>query len=194
MDKKYIDTIKKDYVIKEKIRGHELTFFTTWGLFSPKEIDQGTMLLLKTIKLADEKKILDLGCGYGPIGITLAKANPKAQIDMVDSDFVAVQYAEKNVLSNDVKNTNIYLSNMLRDTKEANYDLIVSNIPANVGKELLHIILNDCFEKLTPNGRVVFVTIKGLREFMKRNLKEVFGNYEKLEEARGYTVSMATRN
>jgi 16S rRNA G1207 methylase RsmC len=73
------------------------------------------------------------------------------------------------------------------------FDLIASNIPAKVGKELLTLILHDARSRLNPNGRIYVVTINGLRQFMKRYLTEIFGNYKKLKQGRQYTVAMATR-
>ena len=73
------------------------------------------------------------------------------------------------------------------------FDLIASNIPAKVAKELLSILLYDARVLLKPGGRLYVITINGLREFMKRNLKEVFGNNCKLKQGAHYTVGMAER-
>jgi 16S rRNA G1207 methylase RsmC len=73
------------------------------------------------------------------------------------------------------------------------FDVIASNVPAKVGKELLSLYLHDARARLRPRGRLYLVTVTGLRQFMRRNLEEVFGNYEKLKQGRAYTVAMATR-
>ena len=73
------------------------------------------------------------------------------------------------------------------------FDNIVANLPAQVGKELLYTILSDAKDHLKPGGQLVVVTISGLRMFIKRNLKEVVGNYEKVKQGRGHTVMRAVK-
>jgi len=138
--------------------------------------------------------ILDLGCGYGPIGIALAKDLPDGEIHMVDKDFMAIEYAEKNAAANRTRNCKAYLSNGLAQVpKDARFDIIISNIPAKVGKELLQIIMQDAKRHLKPGGRFYVVTIAGLRTFIKRHFKETFGNYKKLQQSKGYAVAVAER-
>lgn len=71
--------------------------------------------------------------------------------------------------------------------------MIASNVPAKVGKELLALLLHDAHARLRPGGRLYLVTINGLRQYMKRNLTEVFGNYDKLKQGTHYTVALALR-
>lgn len=85
------------FIIETQLLTHQLKFKTTYGMFSYKEIDQGTKLLINSIDVTSAKTILDLGCGYGPIGICLAKENPSADVYLVDRDFIAVEYAEKKL-------------------------------------------------------------------------------------------------
>ena len=187
----------KDPIIKTTLRGHALTFHTTWGLFSPKEIDTGSELLIEAVDLEPYGKtahILDLGCGYGPIGITLAKDAPEGEVHMVDKDFVAIDFANKNAAANRTKNAKAYLSNGFSEVpKDARFDIIISNIPAKVGKELLQIIMKDAHRHLKPGGRFYVVTIAGLRKFMKRHFTETFGNYKKLQQSKGYAVAVAEK-
>jgi len=73
----YLDTLREDITFNVRLRDQELRFRSTWGIFSPREIDEGTRLLLDYIDIAEDADSLDIGCGYGPIGITLAKLAPK---------------------------------------------------------------------------------------------------------------------
>jgi 16S rRNA G1207 methylase RsmC len=77
--------------------------------------------------------------------------------------------------------------------KSLRFDVIASNIPAKVGKEMMSILLQDMQQHLKPGGRVYLVTINGLREYMKRNLKDTFGNFDKLKQGAAYTVSYAEK-
>lgn len=169
-----------------------MSFNTTWGIFSPKKIDAGTEVLLEQIDLPDNATVLDVGCGYGPIGLTLAKESQ--EVHLVDKDFVAVEYSERNAELNGLKNTRSYLSNGFSHVPETmKFDVIISNIPAKVGKDMLNKILDDALFFLNPEGRLYIVTINGLKEFMKRNLKERFGNYKKLKSVNGYACAYATK-
>ena len=172
------------------LQGLPWSFYTTWGLFSPKDIDDGTRLFLDHVRPNKTDRIFDLGCGYGPIGIVLGKY--AASVDMVDKDFVAVDYAERNVKLNGVDNAKVYLSNAFShvptDTK---FDLIVSNLPAKPGKEFFELMLNDARAHLAPGGRICVVFIAGLSDYIKRIFKEIFGNYTKITQAKGYTVAEA---
>jgi 16S rRNA G1207 methylase RsmC len=177
-----------------ELRGHKLQFDSTWGLFSPREIDEGTRLLLRHIEVAEDADCLDLGCGYGAIGVTLATLAPRGRTLMVDKDFVAVDFAARNATQNRLGNASALLSNGFdRVPAGARFDLVASNVPAKVGKELLSILLHDAHARLRPGGAIYLVAISGLRDFFKRNLKEVFGNYDKVKQGAHYTVARAQR-
>ena len=190
----WIADLKKDIVFQTNLAGHDLVFHSTWGLFSPRAIDEGTALLFKHLEVKPDDEIFDLGCGYGAIGVALAKAAPAGRVLMADKDYLAVEYANRNVAENRITNAEAILSNGFSEVGDRKFDLVVSNIPAKVGKELLSIFLYDALDHLNPGGRVVVVTINGLRQFMKRNLTEVFGNFRKLKQGKSYTVSQAEKS
>lgn len=188
-----IDRLKEDIVFTLWLRDREMIFHSTWGLFSPRRVDEGSIMLLRHIDVADDDATLDLGCGYGALGLTIAKLTPAGEVQLVDKDFVAVEYTEKNIAANGLTNCRTYLSNAFGAVPDMQFDNIVANLPAKVGKELLWIILADAKSHLTPGGQLVVVTITGLRQFIKRNFNEVFGNYEKLKQGKHYTVGRAVK-
>lgn len=188
-----IQKIKQDIVFEEELRGFKFIFHSTWGLFSPRSIDKGTEVLIDQIEVNRDDKCLDLGCGYGPIGMIMAKLALEGKTYMVDKDFVAVEYARKNSGLNGITNCEVLLSNAFSNLDGLKFDLIASNIPANVGKELLYIILHDAHVHLNEGGRMYVVTIAGLRNFIKRNFVEVFGNYKKVKQSKGYSVALAVK-
>ena len=188
-----IDRLREDIRFSERLGGQEYHFVSTWGLFSPRNLDEGSRLLLEQMPVRPNDDCLDLGCGYGPIGIAMAHQAPRGKTLLVDKDFVAVEYARRNILENHLGNCEARLSNGFSQVGERRFDLIASNIPAKVGKELLLILLHDAHAHLRPGGRLYLVTISGLRKFMQRYLAEVFGNYEKVKQGRQYTVAMAER-
>lgn len=184
--------LKQDLVFESALKGQKMTFHTTWGLFSPREIDAGSQLLIENISVQSTDDILDLGCGYGPIGLTLAKLASHGKTHLIDKDFVAIEYAQKNAELNQLKNTEIYLSNGFSRVPDSKFDLIVSNVPAKVGKELFWIFLTEAKLHLKPGGKIYIVAISGWKEFIKRNFVEVFGNCEKIVTDKTYSVWSAT--
>ncbi len=187
----FVDDLRKEIVFRDTLCGHSLEYHTTWGLFSPKAIDEGSRLLLDNIEVNATDDTLDLGCGYGPLGLTLAKLAPQGTSVLVDKDFVAVEYSRKNARVNNILNTEIFLSNGFDQVGERSFDLIVSNLPAKTGKELYYLYFYDALVRMKPGARFYVVTISGLRKFVQRAFNEVFGNYTKVKQGKTYTVGLA---
>ena len=194
MDKGALDKLREDIIFNEVLCGQPLTFHTTWGLFSPREIDEGSKLLLQHLEVEEHSNCLDLGCGYGAIGLTLAKLAKQGQTTLVDKDFVAIEYAKRNAELNKINNVDILLSNGFDQIRNKKFDLVVSNIPAKVGNELMTLFFYDAHRQLSPGGKIVVVTINGLRSYIKRTFNEIFGNYKKLKQGKNYTISMAQKD
>ncbi|MEJ2593073.1 MAG: methyltransferase [Candidatus Thiodiazotropha sp.] len=189
-----LDKLRRDIVFDADLAGERLRFHSTWGIFSPRDIDEGTRLLVEHLQIEPTDDCLDLGCGYGPIGLFMARRAPHGRILMVDKDFMAVDYANANAERNGLDNARAMLSNAFDHIDpDLRFNVIASNIPAKVGKEMLSLILHDAHQRLKPEGKLYVVTINGLRQYMKRNLNEVFGNYDKLKQGRSYTVALAEK-
>lgn len=189
-----LDNLRKDIVFNATLDGDDFLFHSTWGIFSPREIDEGTRLLVAHLEIKPDEDCLDLGCGYGPIGLFMAKRASQGRTLMVDKDFMAVDFSNANARRNNLNNARAQLSNAFDHIDPAlRFDVIASNIPAKVGKEMLSLMLHDAQHRLRLNGRLYVVTINGLRQYMKRNLNEVFGNYKKLKQGRAYTVALAQK-
>ena len=189
-----LDALKQDIVFRTSRLGHPFTFHSTWGLFSPRAVDEGSAVLLKHVQVGPEDLSLDLGCGYGVLGVVLARLCPAGRVHLIDKDYVAVELARKNVAVNGLGNCEVYLSNGFSQVPDVRFDTIVSNLPAKVGKELLTILLHDARDHLKGGGQLCVVTVNGLRKFIRRNFEEVFGNYEKLKQGAHYTVARAVRD
>lgn len=195
LDQKQLDEYRKDITFTETLCGHTLNYQSTWGIFSPREIDAGTKLLMKYIDINENDDCFDLGCGYGPVGLTMAKLAPKGQTILVDKDFMAVDYSNKNANTNNITNAKAKLSNGFQHIdKNIRFNVIASNVPAKVGKEMMSLMLHDAHERLEKDGKLYLVTVNGLRQYMKRNLKEIFGNYKKLKQGPAYTIHLAVKN
>jgi 16S rRNA G1207 methylase RsmC len=109
--KQQLDKLRAGIRFTTELGGRDLVLHSTWGLFSPREIDEGTRLLLKHIEVGLADDCLDVGCGYGPVGLALAILAPQGRTLMVDKDFVAVEYSNRNAESNGIGNARAQLSN-----------------------------------------------------------------------------------
>jgi len=191
--RRWLEGLGEDMLLRDRLLGQDLSFKTTWGLFSPKAIDDGTRLLLGHLEVGPRDRALDLGCGYGPIGLAIAAAAPEGHAVLVDKDFVAVEYARRNAELNGICNADVLLSNGFSHLGERRFDLIVSNLPAKTNKEQYYLYFYEALARLTPGGRIWVVSITGLRKFIQRAFGEVFGNYEKVKQGQTYTVAMAEK-
>ena len=189
-----ITRLKQDLTVDANLLGHQLTFKTRWGVFSPRAIDDGTSLFMRYLEIGESDKCLDLGCGYGAIGLATAKSCPEGEVHMVDKDFVAIELSIKNAKLNNIHNAKVYLSDaFINVTQKEYFDQVLSNVPAKVGREQLSVILYDAYDALKPGGKITFVTINGLRKFIKNNFKSVFGNYNKLKQGQKKGLSSSSR-
>ncbi len=163
--KKTIDFTFGDYNLK---------FNVSQDLFSSQVIDHGTQRLLRTLlfeKIDSFSKALDLGCGYGPIGVVLKKICPNAEVQMVDRDALALVYAQENAKLNGVDdNVSVYGSLGYDNVTDTDFDLIVSNIPAKVGEHVLTHMLKDARFHLKKEGMVIIVVIDAIADYIKQEL------------------------
>lgn len=190
-----IAELKTGLKFEARLHGHQLVFHSTWGVFSPKAIDEGTQLLADRLDLPASATILDLGCGYGPLGLVAAKLAPQGTVHLVDKDFIAVELAAKNAQANGLTNVQAYLSNGFSQVPaNTKFDAVISNVPAKIGTELLQIFLSDTRDHLKPGGQIAIVVISGLKDYMKRHLTECFGNYEILGRSKTYTALRAIKH
>lgn len=187
------DSVKKE----EKkhtilIKNQTYFFWTDHGVFSKKGLDFGTRTLLETIDLTRIKgRVLDFGCGYGPIGIFVQK-NTNSEVEMIDINQRSLHLALKNAEINQVS-VKIYESN-LYEKVEGKFDFIITNPPIRVGKKILYQILFDAKKHLKENGQLLFVIHKD------QGAKSVARDLEKeyqvtiLGKNKGFYVICATNN
>lgn len=186
-----VGRLREDVQFEAELRGQHLRFASRFGLFSPRGVDEGTRLLLDHLQVRPEDDCLDLGCGYGAIGLTMAKLAPGGRTVLVDRDVVAVEYARRNVALNALENVDVLLGDGFEGLGDRRFDLVASNLPAKAGNEALYLLLADARASLRPGGRCAVVTLSGMRRFIERALEELFGNYEKVKQGRTHTVSLA---
>lgn len=151
------------------VRGESFAFDVGHTLFSSFQVDEGTDLFLRTIEVEAPKRVLDIGCGVGIIGIVLARLFPTAQVLCADRDLLAVRYTRHNAVLNATPNVEAFGSVGFEHVPEEAFDLITSNIPAKVGDEAIEreFILNP-LAHLQPGGDYWFVVVSGLNHLIPK--------------------------
>lgn len=166
--------------------GERMNFLTDAGVFSKKMIDFGSQVLLSCLAFQPGETVLDVGCGYGPLGLSLAKAQG-VHATMVDVNTRALDLAQKNAAFNQVEAT-IFQSNVY-DQVEESFDHIISNPPIRAGKKVVHEVLSGSFDHLNPGGDLTIVIQKKQgAPSAKAKMEEVFGNCEILKKDKGYYI------
>ena len=151
------------------VGGLSLEFRVSQTLFSSHSVDAGTDLLLRTLHDTGGRfeKVLDVGCGYGPIGIALKALNPGAALHMVDRDALAVGYASRNALLNGIEDALAYPSLGFDDVEDRDFDLVAANIPGKAGERVIASWLRDAPLFLRDGGQVAVVVVSPLEPFVR---------------------------
>ena len=164
---------------------YDLLFTSDNGVFSKSMIDYGSRVLLDNIEITNEKTLLDVGCGYGTLGICLNKVYSHLNVDMVDVNDRALELAKLNAKNNNI-HANIYKS-FIYENVQGSYDVIVTNPPVRAGKEVVTTILQESIEHLNENGSLwVILQKKQGAPSAKKKMEEVFGNCEIVKRDKGY--------
>ena len=176
-----------------ELLGQSMRFKTDRGVFSKNGIDYGTRVLLENYQPESAKSLLDVGCGYGTLGLTLAKKFDLG-VTMVDVNSRALDLCRQNAIDNAVSNSKIELSNIYESVSEK-YDAIISNPPIRAGKEVVHEILAGAFGHLNDGGHLTIVIQKkqGAPSAQKK-MEEVFGNCQLVARDKGYFILRSYKN
>lgn len=139
-DRRTIDTV---------LRGKSFRFTSDAGVFSKGDIDYGSRVLIEAMDIPDGSAVLDVGCGYGPIGISAAYLAPKGQVTMIDINSRAVELARENAQHNGIRNVTVMESDVLGALNEQQkFDVILTNPPIRAGKAVVHQIFEEAYEHL----------------------------------------------
>ena len=172
--------------LKAQLLGQKMTFLTDAGVFSKKMIDYGSQALLKCLDFHKQESVLDVGCGYGTLGLTLVKAK-EVEATLVDINQRALDLARQNAERNQVLAT-IFQSNLYQNV-EGRFHHIISNPPIRAGKQVVHEVITGSYTHLLDGGDLTIVIQKKQgAPSAKAKMEEVFGNCELLKKDKGYYI------
>lgn len=177
-------------------KNQRFIFKSDAGVFSKNYIDFGSYVLLKTFSSKkEEASLIDVGCGYGPIGITIAKLYPKFEVTMVDVNERAISLALENAKTNQVTNTKVYKSYIFDNVNEdLKFDYVLTNPPIRAGKQVVHGIYDASFDHLNEGGELwVVIQKKQGAPSSQKHIEEVFGNCEIVDKEKGYYILKAIK-
>jgi len=175
-------------IIPFDYQGKHLEFTSDLGVFSKDSVDYGSRVLLSTFDQLNNVTLLDVGCGYGALSLSLAAVGENIKCTLVDVNDRAIELAKMNAEKFELKDTQIFHSSCYENV-EGMFDVIISNPPIRAGKKIVHEILSGAYEHLNNNGylRVVIQKKQGAPS-AKTKMEEVFGNCEVIKKDKGYYI------
>jgi 16S rRNA (guanine1207-N2)-methyltransferase len=179
-------SMPKPRTISIIVNGKEILFKTSSSMFSPKKVDRATLLLIENMRPG--KKVLDLGCGYGPIGITLASVCPDCSVTMSEINERAANLARENCDLNMISNAKVIKSDFFEGIVDK-FDTILMNPPIAVGMKRLSLLIEECKDHIQDGGSLQIVARhKKGGSRLQNKMQEVFGNVETLVKSGGFRV------
>ena len=181
-------------IIRTYLRGESFKFLTASGVFSKKRVDLGTRLLIESMILPERGYVLDVGCGYGAVGIVAAIVNSNLRVILVDVNERAVWLARQNIEINHADNAEVRRGCLYEPVKDLTFNCVLSNPPVSAGMATVKAIVTEAPKHMTSKAHfqmVVRSKIGGKR--LPMIFEETFGNVEVLARKSGYRVLIAEK-
>ena len=163
--------------IKATLRGTQYTFHTSSGIFSKKRIDMGTRFLIQKMQIEPDDDILDLGSGYGPLGIVAATLAPEGHTVLTDVNKRAVGLSKSNIKENRLRNAEARKGEFYEPVKGEKFDVILCNLPMSAGLVVVYKIIRESADYLNPGGSLQVVVRKG-HPRIGAEMEKLYGNLE----------------
>ncbi len=182
-------------LIQTNLRGIFFEFLTASSVFSKKQVDLGTRLLIETMVLPKTGVVLDVGCGYGAVGIAAAASNPRLQLVMTDVNVRAVRLARQNIKINKINNAEVRCGYLYEPVKDATFNCVLSNPPVSAGMEIVKTIINEALKVMMSEATFQMVILSKIgAKTLPSVLNETFGNCAVLARRSGYRVLIAEKH
>lgn len=176
------------------LKGQKLRFISDAGVFSKDNVDYGSRTLIDAMEFSIDAKVLDMGCGYGPIGLAAARVASKGHVTMIDVNSRAVELARENALANGIHNVTVLESDLFKAVEEKGFDVVLSNPPIRAGKEVVHAIFEGAYERLSSGGSLwIVIQKKQGAPSAKQKLESLFAEVEEVTKDKGYRIYKATK-
>ena len=182
-------------LLRCRLRGLDFEFVTSSGVFSPRALDQGTRLLVESMVLPERGAVLDIGCGYGPVGIAVARLRPGLEVWMTDVNERAIALAEENVRRNRVGDVIVRQGDLYEPVGDAVFTAILSNPPISAGmRRVVEPLVGGAVDRLLGGGglQLVVQSNKGGRAVASL-MEGYFGGVEVAARGGGYRVLMSVK-
>ena len=176
------------------LRGKKFRFTSDAGVFSKGDIDYGSRVLIEAMVIPSHASVLDVGCGYGPIGLSAAYLAPEGHVTMVDINSRAVELARENAQQNGIRNVTVMESDVLGALNDQKFDVILTNPPIRAGKAVVHQIFEEAYDHLNEGG-VLWIVIQkkqGAPSAVAK-LESLFPVVEEVGKDRGYRIIKAQK-
>ena len=182
--------------ITYEVNGLTMNLFTDNGVFSKSKVDEGSLAFLKVILPLDlGNNILDLGCGYGTIGLTIAVVKKEARITLADINSRALALCRRNAELNNVSQRVTILQSDIYTKIEGKYDSIVINPPIRAGKSVTYKMYEEAKQYLIDGGSLLIVIRKAQgAESAAKYIEAIFGNIKLLDRHKGYHIYQAVKS
>ncbi len=135
-----------------ELRGFEVTLVTEAGVFSRERVDRGTRLLIKHMEVKPTDRLLDLGCGYGPVGVIAGKLAPEGHITLIDINQRAVELARENLRANGITDAEVFQGDGFASIGDRLFDIIALNPPIRAGLAVVHSLIEQAYAHLACVG------------------------------------------
>jgi 16S rRNA (guanine1207-N2)-methyltransferase len=181
-------------LIRTYLRGRAFEFLTASGVFSKERIDLGTRLLIESMMLPKKGCVLDIGCGYGVVGIVAAAVQPSLEVNLTDVNGRAVWLAQQNIQKNCVYNAEAKRGFLYEPVNDLAFDCVLSNPPVSAGMQIVKSIILGAPPHMTRGATfqmVVRSKVAGKR--LRAFFEEAFGAVEILARESGYRVLLSKK-
>lgn len=180
--------------IDTELRGKRLRFTSDAGVFSKGDIDHGSRVLIEAMEIPADAQVLDVGCGYGPIGISAAHLASKGHVTMIDINSRAVELARENAQHNGIRNVTVMESDVLSAVQGQTFDVILTNPPIRAGKAVVHEIFEQACGHLNEGGCLwVVIQKKQGAPSAVAKLESLFSVVEEVGKDKGYRILKAQK-